>query len=124
MSSIMSRETISGLWTLASERALESGAFRREEVVCTKTLYNYVDLGMLPIKNMDLPEKTRRNIKIKAVRENTHSEKRGEIFKTITADNGSEFANLTFLEDNQLKVYFTHPYSSFEKARWNVTTGC
>ena len=25
-------------------------------MVCTKTLYNYVDLGLLPIKNIDLPE--------------------------------------------------------------------
>ena len=38
-----------------------------------------------------------------------------EIFKTITADNGSEFAELSQFENGQLKVYFTHPYSSFEK---------
>lgn len=168
--------------------ALESGAFRREEVVCAKTLYNYVDLGILPIKNMDLPEKTSRNTKTKAVRKNKRelgrsveersenvdnreefghweadtvigkkdenepcvlvmterqtrdsiwvkapshtadalneaikavmsffSEKRSEVFKTITVDNGSEFANLPILEDDNLKVYFTHPYSSFEK---------
>lgn len=43
------------------------------------------------------------------------SEKRSEVFKTITVDNGSEFANLPLLEDDNLKVYFTHPYSSFEK---------
>ena len=46
-------------------KALESGKFRREEMVCTKTLYNYVDLGLLPIKNIDLPEKLRRNTKTK-----------------------------------------------------------
>ena len=34
---------------------------------------------------------------------------------TITVDNGSEFANLPLLEDDNLKVCFTHPYSSFEK---------
>ena len=28
--------------------ALESGLFRRDEVVCTKTLYNYIDLGRSP----------------------------------------------------------------------------
>ncbi|WP_303862594.1 helix-turn-helix domain-containing protein [Alkalibaculum bacchi] len=38
-------------------RALLSGEFRRQEMVCTKTLYNYVDLGLLPIKNIDLLEK-------------------------------------------------------------------
>ena len=39
-------------------------------MVCTKTLYNYVDLGLLPIKNIDLPEKLRRNTKAKKAREN------------------------------------------------------
>ena len=39
-------------------------------MVCSKTLYNYVDLGLLPIKNIDLPEKLRRNTKSKRVREN------------------------------------------------------
>ena len=39
-------------------------------MVCTKTLYNYVALGLLPIKNVDLPEKLRRNTKPKKAREN------------------------------------------------------
>lgn len=168
--------------------ALRSGEFARSEMVCTKTLYNYVDLGLLPIKNIDLPEKLRRNTKAKKVRENRRNlgrsiEERPEIvafrtefghweidtvigkksenepcvltlverltrmsiwikarnhtaeaimealqkvisyfadrknlvFKTITGDNGSEFAGLSMLEDGELKVYFTHPYSSFEK---------
>ncbi len=40
-----------------------------------------------------------------------------EVFKSITADNGSEFAELSELEqktETKTKVYFTHPYSSFE----------
>ena len=44
-------------WSLDASygKALESGEFRRDEIVCTKTLYNYVDLGLLPIKeNTDL----------------------------------------------------------------------
>ena len=50
-------------WSLdaAFGYALKSNEFRRDEIVCTKTLYNYVDLGLLPIKNIDLPEKLRRN---------------------------------------------------------------
>ena len=51
-------------------KARESKKFRREEMVCTKTLYNYVDLGLLPIKNIDLPEKLRRNTKSKKAKEN------------------------------------------------------
>ncbi|WP_300351031.1 IS30 family transposase, partial [Clostridium sp.] len=41
-----------------------------------------------------------------------------EVFKSITADNGSEFADLSEIEqktETKTKVYFTHPYSSFEK---------
>ena len=42
-------------------RALKLGIFKRNEIVCTKTLYNYVSLGLLnPIKNIDLPLKVRR----------------------------------------------------------------
>ncbi len=54
-------------WSLdaAFGAALRSGEFRRDEMVCTKTLYNYVDLGLLSIKNIDLPEKLRRNTKAK-----------------------------------------------------------
>jgi len=35
--------------------------------------------------------------------------------KSITVDNGSEFYKITQLEDEDFDVYFTHPYSSFEK---------
>ncbi len=38
-------------------------------MVCTKTLYNYIDLGLLPIKNFDPSEKLRPNTKAKRVRE-------------------------------------------------------
>lgn len=51
-------------------RALKNGKFQRSEMVCTKTLYNYVDCGMLDIKNIDLPDKLRRKPKTKRVREN------------------------------------------------------
>ena len=177
-------------WSLdaAFGAALRSGEFRRDEMVCIKTLYNYVDLGLLSIKNIDLPEKLRRNTKAKKPRENKRNlgasiderpeivdlrtefghweadtvvgkkdegepcvltliermtrmslwikaenhtaeairaalesvmdyfgEQKNEVFKTITGDNGSEFANLSVFEDGKLNVYFTHPYSSWEK---------
>ena len=39
-----------------------------------------------------------------------------DVFKTITTDNGSEFAKLSELEQScHTKVYFAHPYSSWEK---------
>ena len=168
--------------------ALESGEFSREEIVCTKTLYNYVDAGLMHIKNIDLPEKVSRKPKRERVRQNkrklgdsieerpesieTREEfghwefdsvlgQKGEnepvvvtmverktryciwlraenhtadalmdavhaafepykdclncVFKSITADNGSEFARLSELKELGIAVYFTHPYSSFEK---------
>lgn len=38
-----------------------------------------------------------------------------QVFKRITADNGSKFARLSEVEDQGMGVYFTHPFSSFEK---------
>ena len=177
-------------WSLDASygEAIKNGKFPRSEMVCTKTLYNYVDLGLLPIKNIDLPEKLRRSTKAKKARENrkilgrsiedrpeivelrtefghweidtvigkkdenepcvltlvermtrmciwvkahnhtteaineslqqvmsSFGEQRDQVFKTITGDNGSEFAGLSLLENGKLKVYFTHPYSSCEK---------
>lgn len=169
--------------------ALETGRFKRSEMVCTKTIYNYIDLGLLDIKNADLPLKLRRNTKPTRVKEHKKSfgksiterpeeincreefghweidtvigektnndsvlltiverqtrnaiirqiasktaeavmnelsnirsffgEQFNQVFKTITGDNGSEFADLAKLEtETSTKVYFTHPYSSFEK---------
>ncbi len=59
-------------WSLdvCAGRAVADGTFQREETVCTKTLYRYVDLGLLPIKNIDLPEKLSRNTRQHEIREN------------------------------------------------------
>lgn len=177
-------------WSLDASfgHALRTGKFRRKEMVCTKTLYNYIDLSLIPLTNMDLPEKLKRKTKGSRVRENKrilgdsiddrpkeidtrmefgHWEidsvlgKKGkdepvvvtiverklrkslwmkaadhsaeamqtavknaidyfgdqyrEVFKSITADNGSEFAMLSELKELGIPVYFTHPYASFEK---------
>lgn len=177
-------------WSLDACRgyALESGLFQREEMVCTKTLYNYIDLGLISLKNIDLPEKVSRNTKKRKVRENkkklgdsidlreeqvesredfgnweidsvlgkkaakepcvmtlterklrvsiwlklqNHSadavmeameklkaeygEQFSKVFQTITADNGSEFVRLSELKAEDVKVYFAHPYSSWER---------
>jgi IS30 family transposase len=156
--------------------------------VCTKTLYRYIDLGLLPVKNIDLPLKVSRNTKIKRVRQHkkvlgtsieqrpAHIDEREEfghweidtvlgtrakgavlltlterktrhehilkigqktatcvkqalqalkqtygpifskVFKTITADNGSEFSELSHaLDDTNQQVYYAHPYTSSER---------
>ena len=44
-----------GLLTLAW--VLAEGILQKDQIVSTKPLYNYVDLGLMGIKNIDLPEK-------------------------------------------------------------------
>ena len=168
--------------------AKEHDLFEEKDMVCTKTLYNYADLGLVNIKNIDLPEKISRNTKIKKNRQNKkklgksieerpkeidtreefghweidsvigqkkegqsqvmtiverkyrksiwlkvrdhsaeavdealkrlfseYGDKYKEVFKSITGDNGSEFANLSNLEVKGIPVFFTHPYTSCEK---------
>ena len=168
--------------------AMEKGYFPREQMLCTKTIYNYIDKGLMRIHNHHLPEKVSRKPKLKRVRENKkilgrsieerpdinnklefgHWEadlvigqktkddealltllerqtrkyilvkisgkttaavmagfekvkkyfgsKFSDVFKSITTDNGSEFAELSNLEeDSKTLVYYAHPYSSWEK---------
>ena len=40
-----------------------------------------------------------------------------DVFKSITADNGPEFAALSEYETGSTKIYYTHPYSSYERAQ-------
>ncbi|MBT8953129.1 IS30 family transposase, partial [Lactobacillus delbrueckii subsp. bulgaricus] len=59
-------------WSLDScvGYALAKGIFQKDQVVSTKTLYNYVDLSLMDIKNGDLPEKDKRNTKTRRARVN------------------------------------------------------
>jgi len=53
---------------------------------------------------------------IAALEKRYGKEKFSKIFKTITADNGSENARLKELDDRYgTKVYFAHPYTSCER---------
>lgn len=157
-----------------------------DKTVCTKTLYNYIDLGILKVKNIDLPLRVKLNKKSRKVRKNRRIlgesienrpeviNKREEfghweidtivgtrnkgsvlltlderltrkriivkiksktseavaegilriyssfgsnadiIFKSITSDNGSEFAKLTETLPST-NIYYAHPYSAGER---------
>lgn len=157
-----------------------------EEMVCTRTLYNYIDQCLLQVRNIDLPLRVKLNTKVRKIRKNrriygdsieirpTQINERSEfghweidtivgtidsspvlltldermtryriivkiasktakevnralrkiikdfgdkakhIFKSITADNGSEFAKLNKIS-KEIHIYFAHPYSSFER---------
>jgi IS30 family transposase len=167
--------------------ALENGLFTREQMVCTKTLYNYIDACVLNTKNIDLHSKLSRKprkafnrahkrvlgtsiderpsvvndrlefghweidcVILKKTKEKVlltlvervsrqsiimlmpgrttadvneamdlikanYGSYFGKVFKSITADNGSEFADLSDHLKDDLQVYFAHPYSSWER---------
>lgn len=44
-----------------------------------------------------------------------YGEKFSQVFKTITVDNGSEFSNFAQVEDWGSRIYFAHPYTSWER---------
>ena len=164
------------------------GLFPADEMVCTKTLYNELLAGRMPLTPFELPELLKRKrrkqrshaykrpkgrsieerpgivderseighweadtvvghragkesvvltllekvtdnyiaIRIsgktgEAVMEamrgirSTYGDKFSQIFKTITADNGSEFEDLSEIEQWGTRVYYAHPYSSWER---------
>ena len=45
------------------------------------------------------------------------------VFKSITSDNGSEFALLSELEEMRTNVFFAHPYHSWERGQNERTNG-
>ena len=50
-----------------------------------------------------------------AVLREEYGDQFSRIFKTITVDNGSEFAEFSAVEQWGTKVYFAHPYTSWER---------
>lgn len=162
--------------------------WQNQVILCTKTLYHYIDRCLLKVRNIDLPLKVKRRTKPSRLRKHkrlmgqsieerpeailereefghweidtmiglqssdstlltlTERKTRQEyilpmankdvssvserlkelmtafdatfsaVFRSITADNGSEFAGLdALLRPTGCKVYFAHPYSSWER---------
>lgn len=67
--------------------------FSKDEMVCSKTLYNYIDAGLLKIKNIDLPLKTKRSAKSRRLRR--HKKKLGRSIdeRSENINNRSEFGH-------------------------------
>lgn len=82
-------------WSLdaCAHRALLDGEFTREETVCTRTLYRYVDLGLLKIKNHHLPEKLGRRVKKARVRINKRKLGRSIEERPVQAQSREEFGH-------------------------------
>ena len=64
-----------------------------------------------------IPERTKEGMKvaISQLRKQYGSKYFSTVFKTMTADNGPEFTTFSKLESFGTKVYFAHPYSSWER---------
>ena len=46
---------------------------------------------------------------------NVYGERFSQVFKTITVDNGSGFADFAQIEEWGTKVFFAHPYTAWER---------
>lgn len=73
--------------------ALLHHLFKRSEMVCTKTLYTYIDLGLMTVKNMDLPLKLRRNTKKARVRKNKRNLGRSIEERPVSVNSREEFGH-------------------------------
>ena len=47
-----------------------------------------------------------------------------QIYKTITVDNGSEFADFAKVEKWGTKAFFAHPYTAGRAPKTSATTAC
>lgn len=102
---------VCGHWEIDTVVGKRSG---KESVVLT--LVEKVTDFYLAIK---IPGKDSESVMaaMEVLKEEYGEEKFSEIFKTITADNGSEFDTLSDLEEWGVGIYFAHPYSSWERAQ-------
>ena len=87
-------------------RALVTGEFQRGEMVCTKTLYNYVTLGLLgKIKSIDLPLRVKRKNARKRVRERKKKFGRSIDERDPSVDERQDFGHW---ECDLVPVSYTH----------------
>lgn len=92
----------------------EAGHWEGDTVVGKRNGKESVILTLLEKKTENyiairIPGKT--SEAVNAAMERLH-EKSSQVFKTITVDNGAEFADFAQIEQYGTKVYFAHPYTS------------
>ena len=82
---------------VCANRSLAIGEFSSNQTVCTRTLYNYVEQGLMDIRNCDLPEKLNRNTKIHRIRKNKRKlGRRKNVHKRSTIEKSSAIENATW----------------------------
>lgn len=73
--------------------ARRKGKFDKSSMVCTKTLYNYIDKRILNVRNIDLPLKTRRKHKKSVVRQHKRLLGKSISERPENVDNRKEFGH-------------------------------
>ena len=107
---------------IAAQR-MEKGHWEGDTVVGKRAGHEAVVLTLLEKKTENylatrIPGKTSKAVMdaIAALRAE-YGQHFPQVFKTITVDNGSEFADFAQTEAWGSKVFFAHPYTSWERAR-------
>lgn len=104
---ILDREEF-GHWEIDTVIGLQSGDSALLTITERKTRQEYI----LPIPKKDAPSVSARLNELMVSLDGNFA----AVFRSITADNGSEFAGLdALLRPTDCKVYFAHPYSSWER---------
>lgn len=105
----ISERTIEGHWEIDTVVGKKAG---KESVVLTlvEKKTDYYMAIKIPGKDPDSVLAA-----MMALREEYGEEHFKEVFKSVTADNGTEFSSLSELEAYGVSVYFAHPYSSWER---------
>ena len=82
-------------WSLdaAVGYALRKGLFVRNEMVCTKTLYNYLHQGLLGVKAIDLPLVIRRSMRKSIVRKHKRELGQSIELRDATIETRKEFGH-------------------------------
>lgn len=107
---------------LAAQR-IEEGHWEGDTVVGKRAGKEAVILSLLEKKTqhylaLRIPGKDSASV-LQAMQQlkEEYGEQFAQVFKTITVDNGSEFADFAQVENWGCQVYFAHPYTSWERAQ-------
>ena len=100
---------------------IEEGHWEGDTVVGKRAGKEAVVLSLLEKKTenyiaMRIPGKDSASV-LDAMRQlkEEYGDRFGQVFKTITVDNGSEFSGFAQIESWGSKVFFAHPYTSWER---------
>ena len=107
---------------ITSQRT-EEGHWEGDTVVGKRAGKEAVVLSLLEKKTENylavrIPEKTSEAVMaVMEMLKAEYGDRFAQVFKTITVDNGSEFADFAQCESWGAQVFFAHPYTSWERAQ-------